>query len=257
MEEYKIQVIKGINDIPLPPNYNGNGQSCNGAYYIKKFNDIVDYISWIEPNISLNVEISSNFPLKNYIELEKDFLEWNESLEISYSIDRDIGSTGYIYGGFDKNHLEIISPPISSNDVYEYYPNEFSIIPNNLDHPGTFYIEIRGQIETGVHFISSNRIELTWGEKNYFGLSLEDDLTDPELLESVSSSIAPCDGLYIENSDNNPKYLYLFLNPDYKEFSAIIDTRTRLNIPLIDMGDYIYRTAVKTFGNWQVLFDYV
>lgn len=42
LDQYKIEVIEGINDQPEPPNYQGNGKGCNGAYFIDKFHGALD-----------------------------------------------------------------------------------------------------------------------------------------------------------------------------------------------------------------------
>ena len=44
LDLYKIPVIEGINDSPVPPNFEENGLGCNGAYFIDKFHEALDSI---------------------------------------------------------------------------------------------------------------------------------------------------------------------------------------------------------------------
>jgi hypothetical protein len=39
---YKIPIVAGVNDAPVPPNFEDNGLGCNGAYFIEKFNGLVN-----------------------------------------------------------------------------------------------------------------------------------------------------------------------------------------------------------------------
>lgn len=45
IEQYKIPIVEGINDYPVPPNYNDNGRGPNGSYFTTKFNSLVDTLS--------------------------------------------------------------------------------------------------------------------------------------------------------------------------------------------------------------------
>lgn len=45
LNDYKIEIIEGINDVPEPPNYEDNGKGCNGAYFIDKFHGALDSLS--------------------------------------------------------------------------------------------------------------------------------------------------------------------------------------------------------------------
>jgi hypothetical protein len=44
LQQHKIPVVTGINDAPVPPNFEENGLGCNGAYFIEKFHDALDDI---------------------------------------------------------------------------------------------------------------------------------------------------------------------------------------------------------------------
>ena len=40
----KIEIVPGITDNPLPANYQGNMRGPNGAYFIKKYNDLIEWV---------------------------------------------------------------------------------------------------------------------------------------------------------------------------------------------------------------------
>lgn len=42
---YKIEIIEGINDDPVPANFNNNGRGPNGSYFIQKYNAFLDAAS--------------------------------------------------------------------------------------------------------------------------------------------------------------------------------------------------------------------
>lgn len=257
MDSFKIPVLAGINDIPLPPNYNGNGKSCNGAYYIDKFNSLIDYISLLDIDTKLlQAELFTNVP-DVFLSLGETFLGANDSLEFTYTLNNeDNNPTGYIFGGTNKDTLQAISPLLAPNDVYEFYPNEFAPFPNSSEVPLKYYFQIKGQNEVGLSF-ETDYFTLSWGGNAYIGFSENPNLESPFSLNELESSPVLWKGINKQDNLGQPQYFYLFIpiDSDFPDILSLIDVATHMPIPLKVLGEAnglkIYRTTVKTHGNWD------
>lgn len=104
LSSYKIPIVLGVNDAPVPPNFNDNGLGCNGAYFIDKYNSLVD-------------DISSNLTYQS-IDTSSTVSTW-----IVYGVDTSAGAVtltlpvadqgDYIVfidraGNFEVNNLDIV-----------------------------------------------------------------------------------------------------------------------------------------------------
>ena len=52
LNDYKLEIVAGINDDPIPPNHLNNGLGSNGAYVVKKINDLIDALQYTAPSLS-------------------------------------------------------------------------------------------------------------------------------------------------------------------------------------------------------------
>lgn len=255
MEEYKIPVIVGINDIPLPPNYNGNGKSCNGAFYIQRFNDLVDLLDVaLEYNNPLISTLEHNLPeISPFLrEIGTEFLSPNESLELLYTLSNtSFNPTAMVYAGEDKTELAAISPPYTPGDIWEYYPTPYSILPNVSQVKETWYLRFQGQNEKGLGF-TSDFVEIKWVPMGYVGQSTNDNLQDNYLdgLGDVASYLKS-PGEFIKSLSSTPEYVYILWpvgnSEEFPTITGVVDGDNLFPISLVNMGE---KTVSKPTHNW-------
>lgn len=63
INEYKIPVISGINDNPIPPNFEGKGKGCNGAFLTEKLNNFVDLVGAYKNQETIDGAIASDYKI--------------------------------------------------------------------------------------------------------------------------------------------------------------------------------------------------
>jgi len=274
MEEYKIPVITGINDIPLPPNYNGNGKSCNGAYYIEKFNNLVDLLSvalqYSNPlEAVLTHNLLNNTPF--LIEIGEDFLGENESLELTYVLNISLfNPTAMVYGGEDLEDLAPLSPLFAPGDIWEYVPTQYSILPNSSQVKKTWYLRFQGQNEKDLEFIS-NFIEIRWVPMGYIGQSADADL-QVNYLDNLSplNTYLQAPEEFNKAASDDPEYVYILWpvnsTEEFPTLSGTVDGDNLFPIPLVSMGQKaitkanyewtydVYRTSLPTNGEYKIKF---
>lgn len=268
IEDYKIKVISGINDVPLEPNYSGNGKGCNGAFYVERHNKLVDMLFLIKESLGINLitaDINYNLSDERFLlEIGTPFLAPDESLELTYEIKENLDFNKYVpiarvYFGTDSENLSPASLPISQNDIWEYFATEYSTIPNIEYSVKTYYFKIQGNIDDILDF-KTQSISLKWIPKAIFGVSTQDNIIDPydSNLNIIDNSLGIPNSI-IKPAASSQEYLYLFIPRNISEYPENLDLKNKqndLSIPLTILAeDNLLTITSEGTGSYQHLYN--
>lgn len=255
IDEYKIPVISGINDAPIPPNFNGNGKGSNGAYYVERLNKLADLFT----NYSDLPSISNFYVNESYKEID---IEVGSDIQTPLVFTYDIQSSNPnftiksdLYYGFSKEVLNIASQNIQSG--LNYVPS-----PKRYNDKTTVYWVIKTTIDN-VFNIESDYIITNWKKPIIFGSSIYASISSniDGAFTLSSKVLVPNEILTIEEFTEN-RYVYLF-SPVKIAGLKIFDNG--IKIPVIETENstvfigtsisfndyYLYRTIVPTRGNFS------
>lgn len=215
-DTFKIPVVSGINDAPLPPNFQGNGKGCNGAYYVEKFNTLVDFVSryWERARISafnINLSLPQRRKLvgERLVDMAQEGLPVS-GLEFSYEVEGIDPSrvSARIYTGTDVENLEPFTPYLAPEQTHTYFAPDFNQPPNSYNQPTTIFWQVVGEVDE-MFSVKSEIISATWALPVIIGL---------------------CErGTGVVNSDND--FTTLYTAPELEFF---------VDIDPIDPDQYLY-----------------
>lgn len=108
LEQYKIPIVEGINDRPLPPNFNNNKRGPNGSYLTEKYNNFVDAVS----NLKIQELKSIEFVIANADGL------------VANSYHTEVGRGGYFptESGTSESQFLVIAGVAKALEATNYYP---------------------------------------------------------------------------------------------------------------------------------------
>lgn len=255
INEYKIPVVSGINDSPIPPNFGGNGKGCNGSFYVERLNKLADLlITYRElPTIE-------NFTINNTKSIE---VEIGYSISVPLVFNYEIVSPvetfqveSDLYYGLDKVNINLTAQNISTNHshipVYSRYTEET-----------TLYWVIRSLVDD-IFTIQSEFLTTSWKKPYIVGGSVNTYISNN--LDASFSQIdkkLDKDGSFEIGDLQTLKYIYLF-SPI--EITGIKIVGSNMEIPLVKYtntvvytglptssypGYFLYRTTEKTVGNFS------
>lgn len=256
INDYKIPVVSGINDAPLPPNFNGNGKGCNGAYYVERFNKLADLFITYRELLTINSFTLNGSTSPILTEVGKNI---STPLTFEYSITSPLDSNvivANLYYTLDKNSFALQAQDISSG-----YEHNLSSGLLSSDQETTLYWLITFTIDD-IFKISTDYIETTWVKPFIAGSSTSNAISTntDSLFTEVAPRVLDNSGSFTVTELAQLSYIYLF-SPREIEGIQMIDSGIR--IPTIETPNvvvttdssispfsdyYLYRTLEQTKG---------
>jgi hypothetical protein len=163
-ENLKIPIVAGVNDNPIPPNFNNNLRGPNGSYVSAKHNLLVDVVV---ANASMEYpQFVANAP--RFLELGEPLTTISAPLLLSYSLNSNIKTYGkYYQGSSEQSMVQLTGLKIEPDGVYEYvYPN-LQAQPNAYLVPHQRVFELR-VFEEGSDFELSRmrtQVKVDWAPR--------------------------------------------------------------------------------------------
>lgn len=254
--DYKIPIISGINDIPIPPNYNGNGKGNNGAYYVERLNKLADlFITYKDlPTVDYFTLNGSVDPVE--VEVGDDI---SVPLLFEHSITNPVQNATIVaslYRGTDINNLTLASEDISS-------PLSYTPGTTKYNAETTLYWAIKYRIDD-LFTIQTDIITTSW-KKPYIAGSSASISISSNTAAGFTSSLRTLNQSAPINIGNltELQYIYLF-SPVQIKGIKIIDND--IKIPVVETQNavvtvdpfitgfndyYLYRSVEKTKGNFS------
>jgi hypothetical protein len=110
LEQFKIPVVEGINDNPIPVNYLDNGKGCNGAYFIERFNGLVDSV---DPRLTYQ-SVLQDFEAQPQVAYGVDTSDAQVTATLPEGNHGDLLLFTDLAGTFGTNHL-VITPALGDS----------------------------------------------------------------------------------------------------------------------------------------------
>lgn len=257
--EFKIPVISGINDIPIPPNFNGNGKGNNGAYYVDRHNKLVDLFSTVYNDVasvrvenfrvngnfdSLNLKLREN--ISNPLEFTFDIINPNSA----FSVEADL-----YYGINTTENLSLAAANIQSG--YTYSP-----LVSSYEQNTTIYWKIILNLD-GIFKVESEPITIKWKSPIVAGSSILNDVTNNINSEFfLLTETLEFNSIFTFPEFPQSRYIYLFsptkikglrmsdnlIQIATKEISSDISIYIG-GYPIFEY--YLYRSSVPTRGDFS------
>lgn len=217
-DSFKIPVVSGINDAPLPPNFQGNGKGCNGAYYVEKFNTLVDFVSryWERvriKNFAMNLSYDQRRKLvgERLIDMAQEGLPV-PALEFSYEIEGVDAErfTARIFTGSDVENLEPFTGNVAPGQTHVYFPPDYNQPPNSYTQPASRFWQVVGEVD-GMFVAKSEVLSATWELPIIIGKCERNSGVINTDIDFTTLYIAPEIEFYVDiDFVESDKYLYVF-----------------------------------------------
>lgn len=265
-EDFKIPVVPGINDVPIPPNFQNNGLGCNGSYYISRFNSLVEYVTkYWERSWIYDFTMSLGEAERNVI-VGKRLIDSPQAINFSYAISNtpDESITARLYSGTNINSLQLISENIAPEASYSYTPSSYTSAPNVYTTPTTLFWQIQGEINN-MFPLKSDIISTSWSLPVIIGKSeASSDVSnvDPEFT-TLHTAVEL--GLYVDiELVESDQYLYIFsptrLNGILLDNILVLTVETQQPASIylessnttVEYPYWVYRTTTQGFGGVRV-----
>jgi hypothetical protein len=257
LDEFKIPVISGINDIPIPPNFNGNGKGNNGAYYVDKHNKLVDLLSFLDTGGRDSIE---NFQINEQSKALDLYVGDNNSslLEFTFNI-VGLNSTSSVvvnlYSGINNSEdLFLVASNIQSGYTY-------NLITSSYEAETKIYwrvvLIIDGTTTINSEFVVTNlKRPIIAGSSTLNSLTSNTDLNFSSLTPTWEIDTIFQVPEFLEN-----RYIYLFSPVKIKGIristsSIEVPTQENSNISISSGGSllqgyYLYRSFFSTRGDFS------
>lgn len=260
LNDYKLEVVAGINDAPIPPNYLNNGLGSNGAYVVQKINDLIDALQYTAPTLTLTSTVSAQT-----IEVGAALLNPGTQVTLSYSA---TNSQNLASARFYADGTQINNNNYNPGAPLVYSLSSYTVEPNIYLSPKTYTWQARG-IDLDSTQIISNSIAVNWAYRTYVGWSTSNSVTDYTNLTSIINTLSRPNAV-TKPDTGSEAYLYIFLpvgktgaiNNGYSAYATFkaggFDvvmasitqvTITRLGVPVIYN---IYRLQNPSFGSFTL-----
>lgn len=271
-ESFKIPVVSGINDAPLPPNFLGNGKGCNGSYYVEKFNALVDYVTryWERATITNFVMSVSQQDRRllvgqRLIDLGQDGLP-APSLDFSYGL-QGVPPESFrarVYTGTDIENLEPFSGYIEPGETFSFFPPSYNQEPNTYIQPTSRFWQIVGEVDETFP-VKSEILSATWSLPVIVGKCERSSGVTNIDLDFTTLHTAPEIGFYVDiDFVESDKYLWVF-SPTRLDGILLDDilvlteeTQQTIYVHLDSLEDsapytyWAYRTTTQGFGGVRI-----
>jgi hypothetical protein len=181
MQNLKIPVVSGVNDNPIPPNFNNNRLGCNGSYVVQKHNLLVDVLNM------LNVE-PPDFNIANlptYLDLGEPLTTLSTPLTFYFQLEG--GYANYFHGDSVAELEPLIGTAFESGSLYDHYYSDIYNQPNTYIVPHTrvfarnIYEANSGYFLRG---LSANK-QVSWKPKVVIGSSALSTVTNLSQLSTI------------------------------------------------------------------------
>lgn len=271
-DSFKIPVVSGINDAPLPPNFQGNGKGCNGAYYVEKFNTLVDFVSryWERvriKNFAMNLSYDQRRKLvgERLIDMAQEGLPV-PALEFSYEIEGVDAErfTARIFTGSDVENLEPFTGNVAPGQTHVYFPPDYNQPPNSYTQPASRFWQVVGEVD-GMFVAKSEVLSATWELPIIIGKCERNSGVINTDIDFTTLYIAPEIEFYVDiDFVESDKYLYVFspqkLGGILLDDILVLTEETQGNAMfLLDSTGanasypyWVYRTTTQGFGGVRV-----
>lgn len=269
LESLKIPVISGINDAPLPPNFLGNGRGCNGAYYVDKFNALVEYVTryWERAAIK-NFTMSVIQADRRLLVGQRlvDFAIPAPSLDFSFEIEGidPQGFTANIFTGTDIENLQSFTPNVDPEETFSYFPQSYDQEPNTYIQPTSRFWQVVGTVD-GVFPVRSEILSATWSLPVMVGKCERSTNVSNLDIDFTTLYTAPELGFYVD-IDFVESDQYLWVMSPHKLDGILLDdilvlteeTQQTAYVYLESLGDHApypywaYRTTTQGFGGVRI-----
>lgn len=215
IDQYKIPIFEGINDQPLPPNYNNNNRGPNGSYFTLRFNGLIDALT--------GLDYAQNFSVSGYdesttLEVGVPLLIDSGSLIFKYNLNKiDSISSVNIYANDTKINAEG-TLDIVENGTYEYSIQSSTdpLIYSSTESDVIWRLEV---ITTSGE-IFTREVAFYWRFKTIFGFSSARnivDFNDNRISANYGSTVGRPSTI-TKSSSEIPLYTYIFLPNSYSEY---------------------------------------
>lgn len=260
-DQLKIPIVTGVNDNPIPPNFNGNRRGCNGSYVVDKHNKTVEVLKAATQLTSSQLNFSIvNLP--SYLELGEPLTTLQNPLVFSYShASEDLELYArYTHGDSTQSQTLLTGFKYPQNNLYEHTYIDTPNQPNTYTIPHTRVFGIN-LYESSTDFYLPNLskyLEVSWLPKVIVGQSSVDNLMD---FASLTSQVYNDFGVPSELLDitNTTEYTYVFLPRQtsgqtcYESLQSILIDKTGF----VDVTPYSSNlTYTSTIGlNVEITYD--
>lgn len=205
MSNLKIPVVLGINDNPIPPNFNNNRRGCNGSYIVQKHNYLVDVLNLLDAD---NPEFQiANLP--TYLELGEPLTTINTPL--TFYFEQPGTYAKYYHGDSISELTQLIATPFQSNSVYDHYYSDINNQPNTyvVPHTRVFAREVyESNTDHPIKSLFAHK-QVSWKPKVVIGSSTTNNITTLNQLTSIhyNNFDIPTEALVLP--DNTYSYIFL------------------------------------------------
>lgn len=228
IEQYKIPILEGINDYPLPPNYNNNNRGPNGSYFTYKFNDLIDALSDEDYTVSFSLR---GYEEINVLEVGVPIMIDSTNLVFNYVLNKiDYISSVDIYADNVKINTESLD--IIENGTYSVLISSSSDPLIYRQDESSLVWKLVVTLFTGEKI--TKEILFSWKFKTIVGYSKYSnilDFNDSRLLVSNDSNIEKPTILNKSPSEDF-LYTYIFLPNSYPQYEEF-----RINGFKVDMNE--------------------
>lgn len=181
MQNLKIPVVPGINDNPIPPNFNNNRLGCNGSYVVQKHNLLVDVLNM------LNVE-PPEFAIANlptHLDLGEPLTTLSVPLTFYFELE---GAYAKYFHGDSATSLEpLIGTSWEPGSLYDHYYSDIPNQPNTYVVPHTRVFARRIYEANSGYYLRAMTatLQVSWKPKVVIGSSALSTVTSLSQLSTI------------------------------------------------------------------------